>query len=509
MMKYAYSGLVLLRALAAAVAVEQFTKLPLVDSEALQGDITKETILGHAKALEDIAFATPDRNRVMGSPGHQGTIDYLLAQFEPLLEHFDVTVQEFPVIFWRGTGALKVGDLDTGELSPFRYSPTATITGQLVHIEGGGCDMAEFGEEVKGKIALISRATQKQATCGTSDRAVNAGEAGAIGAVLYNDVPGRPIGSYRKAEPGKPAYVPAIGIRLEPALEILAELEKNPELEVTINIDALTEERITANVIAQTKRGDQENVLVVGAHSDSVGPGPGINDNGSGTCGILTVAQNMANWEVKNAVRFTFWGGEEFGLLGSTYYVKTLPPAELAKIRLYLNFDMIASPNFFLGVYDGDGDAHGTAGPPGSDKVEAFFHSFFADTGFNSSATAFTGRSDYGPFIAVDVPAGGLFTGAEGLKSEAEAAMFGGEAGVAYDVNYHYPGDTFENLNADAFLINTRAIAASTAYYALDMSEIPVRDLDAVETLVRRAEPLVLPMVADEDFHGSCGEDWD
>lgn len=42
------------------------------------------------------------------------------------------------------------------------------------------------------------------------------------------------------------------------------------------------------------------------------------------------------------------------------------------------------------------------------------------------------GRSDYGPFLEVNIPAGGLFTGAEVVKTAQEAVLFGGQAGMPY-----------------------------------------------------------------------------
>lgn len=141
----------------------------------------------------------------------------------------------------------------------------------------------------------------------------------------------------------------------------------------------------------------------------------------------------------------------------------------------------IASPNYVYGIYDGDGNAFNLTGPDGSDVIEKDFEEFYASKGVNSVPTAFSGRSDYAAFIENGIPAGGIFTGAEALKTEEEAALFGGEAGVAYDVNYHQVGDTVDNLNLEAFLINTKAIANSVAKYALSWDSLP-----AVNLLKRR-----------------------
>ena len=136
-------------------------------------------------------------------------------------------------------------------------------------------------------------------------------------------------------------------------------------------------EVFSENVIAETVGGSKDSVLVIGGHSDSVFAGPGINDDGSGIIGLLEVAEQLTGYGVNNSVRLGFWAGEEFGLLGSYYYTENLTAEEASKIRLYLNFDMIASPNYIYGIYDGDGSAFNQSGPAGSAEAEAFFEDFF------------------------------------------------------------------------------------------------------------------------------------
>jgi Zn-dependent M28 family amino/carboxypeptidase len=223
-------------------------------------------------------------------------------------------------------------------------------------------------------------------------------------------------------------------------------------------------------------------------------------DDGSGIIGILTVAKALTKFSVKNAVRFAFWGAEEFGLLGSYHYMRSINSSEteMAKIRAYLNFDMIASPNHIYGIYDGDGNAFNLTGPSGSDVIEKDFEDFFKSKNTPSVPTAFTGRSDYAAFIENGIPSGGLFTGAEVLKTEEEAKLFGGQAGVAYDANYHKAGDTVDNLNMDAFLLNTKAIAHSVAKYAVSFDSLPAVNVNSRRWDADRAKMLK----RDADTHG-------
>ena len=127
--------------------------------------------------------------------------------------------------------------------------------------------------------------------------------------------------------------------------------------------NTLREIKTTFNVLAETSTGNDDNVVMVGGHLDSVFAGPGINDNGSGSAAILEVAEQMKKVKPNNTVRFAWWGAEESGLVGSDFYVANLSQAERDQIALYLNFDMVGSPNYVRFVYDGNGSAHRASGP--------------------------------------------------------------------------------------------------------------------------------------------------
>ena len=167
--------------------------------------------------------------------------------------------------------------------------------------------------------------------------------------------------------------------------------------------------------------------------------------------------------EPRNKLRFMWFGAEEFNLLGSAAYVASLSQAERDQIEVMLNFDMVGSPNYVRFVYDGDGSATSPAGPAGSAFVEDVFADYFNSQGLAFEPTQFSGRSDYGPFIAVGIPAGGLFTGAEGLKTATQAAIYGGTAGAQYDPCYHLACDTLAGTGSGA-----GATAPGLALKALD-----------------------------------------
>ncbi|WP_286329302.1 M20/M25/M40 family metallo-hydrolase [Agromyces marinus] len=243
---------------------------------------------------------------------------------------------------------------------------------------------------------------------------------------------------------------------------------EHPGLRLNLSVQIDIVEVTTENLLADTTSGRTDRTVVVGGHLDSVAEGPGINDNGSGTAAILETALQMAELGIdpENRVRFAFWSGEEDGLIGSSHYVEQLSAREIKEHALNLNFDMIGSPNSVNFVYDGDGDAFGAAGPNGSALIEGVFTDFFASQGQSSDPTEFDGRSDYFGFIEAGIPAGGLFTGAEGIKSVEQAARYGGTAGIAYDPCYHAACDGIANVSAGALDIMSDAVAHSTLTFA-------------------------------------------
>ncbi|GAA2404066.1 M28 family metallopeptidase [Actinomadura vinacea] len=217
------------------------------------------------------------------------------------------------------------------------------------------------------------------------------------------------------------------------------------------------------NLIADWPGGDANQVLMTGAHLDGVRAGAGINDNGSGSAAVLETALAVARSGYRPAkhLRFGWWGAEELGLIGSNRYVASLPAAERTKIKGYLNYDMIGSPNPGYFVYDGDNsDGVGSGpGPAGSAEIERTINGYFSGIGVPTRGTDFDGRSDYGPFIRAGIPAGGTFTGAEGRKTAAQVQLWGGQSGVAFDRCYHGSCDSSSNINDTALDRNSDSIA--------------------------------------------------
>nr|WP_240979803.1 M28 family metallopeptidase [Streptomyces sp. HNM0574] len=204
------------------------------------------------------------------------------------------------------------------------------------------------------------------------------------------------------------------------------------------------------NLIADWPGGDENKTVMTGAHLDSVGEGAGINDNGSGSAGILETALAVADADLKPTkhLRFGWWGAEEEGLVGSQAYVDSLGKDGASKIDTYLNFDMIGSPNAGHFVYQDDA------------AVEKVFKDYFTKKDVETEASEETnGRSDHASFKAAGVTVGGTFTGAGETKTEEQAKKWGGTAGEPYDKCYHSQCDDSGNIDEKALDLHSDAIA--------------------------------------------------
>ncbi|WP_436493173.1 M28 family metallopeptidase [Actinokineospora sp. HUAS TT18] len=480
-------------AILAATGALAFTNIPssatptataeLPDGPALARNLVKKVtgsgVNRHLIALQRIA----DSNggiRAAGTPGHAKSAEYVENKLKAA--GWDVTRHEFPFVFTQTLAEkLSVGGTAV-PVSIMTYSlstPVGGITAPLAVVPLGtdatpGCELADYAAvPATGKIALVSRGG-----CTFAQKQDVAAQAGAIGAIIYNNTDGPLNGTL-----GDPAAakLPTGGITKADGLALSASGGT-----ATLELRALREDRTSYNVIAETKTGRKDNVVMAGSHLDSVVQGPGINDNGSGSAALLETALQLGHSpRVSNAVRFAWWSAEEVGLVGSTKYVDSLTFEQQTDIALYLNFDMIASPNAAYFVYDGDdSDAAGAGpGPYGSAQIEKAFVDFLGATGTPTQGTDFSGRSDYGRFIAVGIPAGGLFTGAEGIKTQAQADLWGGEANVAYDKCYHQKCDNLGNLDRTALDRNSDAAAWVIASYA-----ISTEDINGIPPRAQRAE---------------------
>jgi Zn-dependent M28 family amino/carboxypeptidase len=464
--------------------------------EQLRKAVTVVGIREHQQALQQIADEHAG-NRMSGMQGYEASVDYVMqrlekAGYEPSEFEFEFVfvTDRTPPVLERVTAPAQTFTEGT-EFVTLDYSGSGHVTAEVVAIDllipspaantsTSGCEPADFAGFPAGAVALIQRGT-----CTFRVKTDNAVAAGAVGVIVFNEgIPDRTgVLAGTLGEP--PASLPVVGTTFALGEGLRNGVVNGPTgVNVRLRTDTIVEPRTTGNVIAETPGGDPGHVVVVGAHLDSVRRGPGIQDNGSGAATILEIAEVMGQRQADttNKVRFMWYGAEELGLIGSTRYVESLPQAERDRIELMLNFDMIGSPNFVRFVYDGNNSSFPVGpgvqpGPAGSGAIEQVFLDYFASQQLAVQPTPFDGRSDYRPFIEAGIPAGGLFSGAEGIKTAQQAAVYGGTAGTAYDPCYHLACDTFDNISLTALDQLSDAAAHTMFTFAVrDFGADPLTD---------------------------------
>src|SRR5688572_1377328 len=462
-------SIIVVLTLALLLPVQFVTADDISETQGFRKQVKLAGIREHQAALQGIAVANGG-SRVSSSVAYDASAQYVYDQmsaagynvsFQEFTFNFDgdqtapalVQVSPTPTTYVDGVDYDSMQFSGSGDFTAPLTAVDLLVPSPVANASTSGCEAADFAGFTPGHIALMQRGT-----CGFAQKAVNAQTAGAVGVIVFNE--GNPERTaLNLGTLGTQQTIPAVTTSFAIGDTLRNGVLNGPTgLTLRLKVDYFFGPRTTRNVIAETLAGDPNRVVVVGAHLDSVTRGPGINDNGSGSAAILEIAQVFAEQgrTPRNKLRFMWYGAEEFGLLGSRFYVNSLSQAERDRIEMMLNFDMIGSPNFVRFVYDGDNSSFpvgpGAAlGPAGSGTIEQLFNDYFDSQGLAKAPTPFSGRSDYGPFIAVGIPAGGLFTGAEGIKTATEAAIYGGTAGQQYDPCYHLACDTFAN-NSDSAL---------------------------------------------------------
>ena len=412
----------------------------------LLGCVTLSGVREHQEAFQEIADDNDDPfypgTRAAGTEGYDDSVRYVAgllrrAGYRVTLDPVDITFN-FPATLRQLTPVQ--AEYETGV---FTGSGSGTVQGRVVPVDinltpprasSSGCEAADFaGLDWSGPadIALVQRGT-----CNFGDKAFFAEQAGAEAVIIFNqgNTPDREaliVADASSRTDGTPVThgIPVVGASFADGAA-LAQTGSTAFVEVVP-----AETRQDFNVIAEKRGKNDDNVVMAGAHLDSVIEGPGINDNGSGSAALLETALMMAKVKPQNTVRFAWWAAEEQGLVGSEDYVTGLSQAERDRIALYMNYDMVGSPNYIFMVYDADESTFpapdGVTIPPGSPAIEDLYESYYTLVDEPYDDTEFSGRSDYQAFIDNDIPSGGLFTGAEEMKTAEQQAIWGGVDGRA------------------------------------------------------------------------------
>jgi len=419
--------------------------------------IQKDDLWNHMQAFQAIADANPGLDghpsRNSGEPGYLASAQYVKNKMEAA--GYDATLQPYKFTYtsfvgtptwsevsptarnfnlvtdWNPGTSNGSADADIQPAGGIILPPTETSSST------SGCTAGDFDSSMSGKIALIQRGG-----CNFGVKVQNAEAKGATGVVIFNEGnPGRTAvlsGSLLDADNNP--FVPKIPVAFtsfDIGQQLYNEYQAGTPPHMTLNIQVVIDpNRTDWNVIADSKGGDKNHVVVVDAHLDAI-YGAGMLDNASGSATILDIAEQMKNVTPRNKLRFIWFGGEELGLLGSSFYVNDLTKTQLSHIGYDLDADVTATPNYLIGVLD----------PAGPDLFGRTVTSKFPNRVYKPSTVARNQAVDYldsigknheflSPvgtdafnFNAVGVPASGVLTGQDCCKTQEEVNLFGGTVG--------------------------------------------------------------------------------
>ncbi len=437
-----------------------------------------DAILADMGQLESIAD-THGGIRAAGTAGYDASAGYVAQALRDLGYQVQLDSFTLPLFSEVGEGLIEIpgGPAFTAgrDFRAMLFSASGDVQARVVavgfdrsadpatyaeHPTGKGCAAGDLPASVRGAILLV-----QPGPCYRRAGAQIAQQAGALAIVI----------AYPQWEPGfvlRPTLLTPDGITIPVigatravglALDDAAGAGSTVHLRMTTSVV----DRPVANVIADSPGGDASQVVMLGGHLDSVLDGPGINDNGSGTMTILEIARRLAAAGTPRLrVRFAFWAGEEIGLYGSQHYISTLSASERTAIGVYLNFDMLGSPNGGRLVYADRGAA------PGSDQVTSLFASTLRSEGLTSETLDLSGASDHYSFEQAGIPTGGLFSGANEVKTSVDAQTFGGTANALYDACYHRPCDRADNVDRTLLEQMARTAAYVTGLLASGQARI-------------------------------------
>ncbi|MED4402085.1 M28 family peptidase [Metabacillus fastidiosus] len=357
--------------------------------------------------------------RVAGTPGEDAAVEYIKRQFESY--GYKTEVQAFDIYSYIEPSLIELSvDGITFEPEPigFTYGVNGEVTNELVYV-GLGAPSDFEGKDIKGKIALIKRGTYT-----FTDKILNAAAAGASAVIIYNNTDGVISGTL--GEPND-NYVPSLAITYDQGFALEERLKKGETVTATLKIEgAQTNKAISHNVIA-TKEATQKSknqLVLVGAHHDSVDGAPGANDDASGTATVLELARVFANAPTDTDIRFVTFGAEENGLLGSYEFVKRMTDEDYYRTVGMFQMDMVGSKDAGpLIMYSADGEKNIVT------DLGASAGARLSDTG-EATPYGWGGRSDHVPFAEIGIP----------------AALF---IHAPVEPWYHSPEDTLDKISLD------------------------------------------------------------
>jgi hypothetical protein len=491
------------------------TASPLVPNNLLD-TINSTQLMFHLKQLQTIA----DNNngtRSLGTSGFKATIDYIESQLRAKT-NFQIFKQEFvvptqvrtnPILTSTIAGVDKNYVYDT-DFSEALLSPAANFSTsiRLTMIPNSGCDDDDWQYAAPFSAADSVALVKNDKNCSVATKSIIAQKYNIKGLLLYDSNINATI--LPTVFVAQNTTYPAMILSYKLGTQLVEATQNHLSSNASIRMFIAPGNTITVpipseNLCADTPTGDIFQTVVIGSHSDSVPEGPGINDNGrfiygefridslilyigSGAMATLVLALNLAHLFQTSSyekylyrIRFCWWAAEERGMLGSYDHIEqanitNIEGNRLKDYAMMLNLDMLASPNYYFGIYESTllPNLVSSTVKNASMKISQLFRDWFDKEKLPWDKSSLLISSDHVPFLVAGVPCGGLFSGADGIKTLEQRNRYdsmlghghGGIAGTKFDPCYHLACDTIENTNPFVYEMMVKSAAYALETFA-------------------------------------------
>jgi hypothetical protein len=260
-------------------SVDSSTSRPITFADQIKiDDLMKH--LGQLQVLADRSGG--GGTRAIATSGFNDTLDYITSELVQntnlIIQHQYFTVRNYIV---QGTPELQseingtvINHSHISDFAQILFSSTANFDSfvPVVAIPNFGCNDADWTNvSVRDLVALVIRGS-----CNYVDKSALAQKYEVKGLLIYNDGSTNNLFPIQGVRNNLNTTIPAYFISYMLGIELANPLNN---ARVIMNIDVRDAEGI-GNICADTPTGDKTKTIVVGAHSDSVPAGSGINDNG-------------------------------------------------------------------------------------------------------------------------------------------------------------------------------------------------------------------------------------
>jgi len=264
---------------------------------------------------------------------------------------------------------------------PFGLNKNAEVAGELVYLDNPEVINYNLGA-YKDKLIISSRYSRQLA--------LDAQRAGIAGFILIGSPQREAPSSSHRQKNFKDGYIDSVTVKYKDGEKLIKLAGNRAKLTIKQKVKQATAHNIVCDIKG---KGYDDNLIVVGAHYDSVARSPAASDNGGGTATVIKAAEYFSNHIPQRDLRFVLFSGEELGLLGSQAFVEKHKQELNKRCQIMVNVDVA-----------GDVVGFDVARVIGTKELMGYFEGLSKEIGLAFYSDLDIYSSDSMPFAKYEIP---------------------------------------------------------------------------------------------------------